>query len=154
MFLGVVDQAATRELRRRVLRPALAATDPLPGDELTTGVHLGAVDDDGTVVCTCYVYPDPCPWRPGRSAWHLRQMATLRERRGEGHGVAVVEEAVRYVHAAGAQILWCNARETAVGFYQRAGFAIHGDVFTDERHPIPHRRMWRELSATPTSSTR
>ncbi|WP_375491623.1 GNAT family N-acetyltransferase [uncultured Jatrophihabitans sp.] len=155
MHVEIVDQARTRELRRAVLRPQLSAADALPGDELTDGVHgvhFGAVDDDGTVACTCFVYPDPCPWLPGRTAWHLRQMATLPERRGEGLGRAVVEAAVEQVHDAKAQVLWCNARETARGFYADVGFAEYGDVFTDERHPIPHVRMWRELSRPPTSS--
>lgn len=148
----VVDQSRTRELRRSVLRPQLSVEDALPGDELTDGAHLGAVDDDGTVACTCFVYPDPCPWLPGRPAWHLRQMATLPGRRGEGLGRAVVEAAAAHVRAAGAQVLWCDARETARGFYATVGFAEHGDVFTDEAHPIPHVRMWRELSRPPTSS--
>jgi GNAT superfamily N-acetyltransferase len=147
----VVDETRTRELRRSVLRPHLPVGAPLPGDDLTDGVHFGAVDDDGTVACTCFVYPDPCPWRPDATAWHLRQMATQPDRRGEGLGAAVVEAAAAHAIAAGATILWCNARATAAGFYARLGFAAHGDVFTDERHVIPHFRMARELSAAPIS---
>lgn len=153
MNVEVVDEARTRALRRAVLRPNLAPDAPLPGDELTTGVHLGALDDDGTVLGTCYVYPDPCPWLPSRdAAWHLRQMATAEGHRGRGIGSAVLEAAVGYVADRGAHLLWCNAREPAVPFYQRHGFATHGPVFTDERHPIPHRRMWRELFGPPTTS--
>lgn len=153
MYLGVVDEAATRELRRRVLRPNLPPDAPLPGDELTNGVHLGAIADDGTALCTCFVYPDPCPWLPDRTAWHLRQMATDERHRGEGLGAKIVELAVHHVRGQGAELLWCNARETAVGFYRRQGFVVHGEVFTDERHTIPHRRMHRELAAPATSST-
>jgi GNAT superfamily N-acetyltransferase len=153
MYVGVVDEARTRELRRSVLRPNLAPGDRLPGDELADGVHLAVVADDGTVLCTCFVYPDPCPWLPERAgSWHLRQMATLPTHRGQGLGAAVVRAAVDHVRAHGGELLWCNARETAVGFYRRQGFAIHGDVFADERHTIPHRRMWRELRAPATSS--
>ncbi|HEU5265281.1 MAG TPA: GNAT family N-acetyltransferase [Jatrophihabitans sp.] len=151
-WVGVVDEAATRELRRQVLRPALALTDPLPGDELSTVVHLAAVDA-GTVVCTCFVYRDPCPWLPDRPAWHLRQMATLPGRRGAGHGRAVVEAAAAHARDAGAEILWCNARETAAGFYQQVGFTVHGETFTDAQHRIPHRRMWRELAGENESAS-
>lgn len=152
MRVEIVDQARTRDLRRRVLRPESGAEDPLPGDELLDGVHFGAVEEDGRVSCTCFVYPDPCPWQPGRPAWHLRQMATEPDRRGAGLGQAVVEAAVTHVRASGATILWCNARETAAGFYARLGFVGHGAVFVDARHTIPHLRMALELSAQPTSS--
>lgn len=149
MRVGVVDEARTRELRRRVLRPQLPPGSPLPGDDLPDGVHFGAVDDDDIVLCTCFVYPDPCPWRPGEPAWHLRQMATDEEHRSQGLGGAVVEAAAAYAAQLGARVLWCNARERAVAFYERHGFVGHGAIFTDERHTIPHLRMARNL--TPTS---
>jgi GNAT superfamily N-acetyltransferase len=149
--VAIVDEARTRDLRRRVLRPELGPDDPLPGDDLPDGIHLGAVEGDA-VLCTCFVYADPCPWIPGRPAWHLRQMATEPDRRGQGLGAAVVRAAVNTVAGRGAELLWCNARETALGFYAGLGFRTHGPVFTDERHTIPHIRMWWEPSAAPTSS--
>lgn len=153
MYVGVVDEAATRQLRRSVLRPSLPPDTPLPGDELADGVHFGAVDDDARVVGTCFVYPDPCPWLPHiRGAWHLRQMATAPQRRGQGVGAAVLAAAVDFVAAQGAPLIWCNARESAVPFYARHGFSGHGELFTDERHPIPHLHMWRELSDRSASS--
>ncbi len=154
MWVGVVDPARTRDLRRSVLRSRFAPGQPLPGDELADAVHLAACDDDGTVVCTCFVYPDPCPWLPARPAWHLRQMATLPGRRGAGYGRAVLDAGLDAARAAGAQVLWCNAREPATGFYRRAGFDVHGEVYLDAETGVPHRHMWRELFPTPTSSTR
>jgi GNAT superfamily N-acetyltransferase len=131
--IGVVDERLTRELRRAVLRPELPPGAPLPGDELDGGVHFGAIDNDGTVLCTCFVYPDPCPWRPDvEASWHLRQMATVEGARGRGIGAAVLSAAVAYV--------------------AEHGFVGHGELFTDERHTIPHLRMYRELSAGSGSS--
>jgi GNAT superfamily N-acetyltransferase len=150
----VVDEALTRELRRRVLRPELGPDDPLPGDELINGVHLAALED-GRALSTAYVYPDPCPWLPGRAAWHLRQMATSPLRRGQGLGGRVLETALDHVRGQGAAVLWCRAREQAVPFYARHGFTQHGAIFMDER-AVPHRLMARELSepsARSTSST-
>jgi GNAT superfamily N-acetyltransferase len=159
MRVEVVDQERTRELRRSVLRPELTAGDPLPGDELSGGVHLAAVDEAGSVLCTCFVYPDPPPWLSGRGevvpdageAWHLRQMATDPAHRGQGVGGEVLEAAIAHVRAAGARLLWCNARVRAAGFYSRHGFAVHGAQYVDERGE-PHLRMWRELSGEPTPS--
>jgi GNAT superfamily N-acetyltransferase len=147
MRVEIVDEARTRALRRTVLRPNLPPDAPLPGDELADAVHLAAGEGD-EVVGTCFIYPEPCPWQPERPhAWHLRQMATAEGRRGRGVGAAVLQAALDAARARGGELLWCNARETAVGFYRRHGLLSHGEVFTDEHHPIPHRRMWRDLSA-------
>lgn len=146
IVVEVVDQDRTRELRRSVLRPELAPGDALPGDELATAVHLAAVDEDGGVLCTCFVYPDPAPWLPDRAgAWHLRQMATDPARRGQGLGGAVLDFAVEHVRSADAGLLWCAARVRASDFYRRHGFAGHGARYVDERGE-PHLSMWRELS--------
>ncbi|MGH8859821.1 MAG: GNAT family N-acetyltransferase [Jatrophihabitantaceae bacterium] len=146
MQVGTVDAALTRGLRRAVLRPNLAPGEPLPGDDLPAGVHIGAIDDDGTVVGTCFVYRDACPWLPDATgAWHLRQMATDPGRRGEGIGAAVLGAAVEQVCERGGALIWCHARETAAGFYSAHGFREHGGVFLDAEHPIRHLRMWRNL---------
>lgn len=145
MHVGPVEETLTRELRRSVLRPNLPPGATLPGDDVPDAAHFGAIDDDGAVLCTCFVYPDPCPWLPDAPAWRLRQMATAEGLRGRGIGGQVVEAAAEYVRARGATVLWCNARERAVAFYRRHGFVGHGEIFTDERHTIPHLRMWRSL---------
>jgi GNAT superfamily N-acetyltransferase len=151
MIVGVVDAADTRELRRSVLRPHFGPEDPLPGDELPPdldaggAVHFGAMDEDGTVVATCFGYRDPCPWAPDLPAWHLRQMATRPERRGEGWGGRVTSVLLEHARRDGAALVWCNARAEAVPFYARQGFEPYGEIFTDEQHTIPHQRMWRRL---------
>lgn len=152
MDVTIIDERRTRELRRSVLRPNLGPDDPLPGDELPGGVHFGVAAPDGTVVGTCFIYSDPCPWLPDATAWHLRQMATSADWRGRGVGRAVLAAAVDHARAHGADVLWCNARESAAEFYARGGFRRHGSVFTDYRHTIPHVRMWRELRMGPASS--
>ena len=154
MKVEIVDGALTRELRRSVLRPTLTIGDPLPGDELDDAVHF-AILDAGQPLSTCWVAPGPCPWRPeDRPAWHLRQMATVESRRGEGLGGQVVAAVVRYVAEHGGGVLWCNARERAVPMYERAGFQGEGAIFTDERHTIPHLRMWRQAENLATDSAR
>ncbi len=151
--VGVVDETQTRALRRAVLRPHLGPDEPLPGDDLPGVVHIGAVDENGTVLGTCFVYADPCPWLPDvPNAWHLRQMATADGHRRHGVGAVVLAAAADYVRGAGASLLWCNARETAGAFYAGHGFLVHGEVFTDAQHLIPHLRMWRELPGRPASS--
>jgi GNAT superfamily N-acetyltransferase len=138
----LVDPARTRSLRQRVLRPDSSPHDPLPGDGQVDAVHIAALDG-WKVVGTCFVFPEPCPWRPSDlPAWHLRQMATAEDRRGEGIGAAVLAYATNYVRATGARLLWCNARHGASAFYARHGWHGVGELFTDAEHVIPHLRMW------------
>jgi GNAT superfamily N-acetyltransferase len=152
--VGLIDAADSRELRRRVLRPEFGPDDQLPGDDLVDGVHVGAVDDGETVVGTCFIYPDRCYWRSdGADAWHLRQMATAPEFRGQGIGGAVLAAAVAFLEQREVPLVWCHAREEAIGFYARHGFRGYGDLFIDPQHPIPHLRMWRELREPLTPAT-
>jgi predicted GNAT family N-acyltransferase len=140
----VVGEARTRELRRAVLRPQLRLSDVLPGDELSDAVHIAALDGD-EVLGTCFIHPSPCPWRPGEPGWRLRQMATAPARQGTGVGSAVLAGAVTFVAAHGGGVLWLHAREVAVPFYARNGFAVHGERFIENR--IPHREMWHNVPA-------
>ena len=131
-------------MRRTVLRPALPADAPLPGDDETGVVHIGAFAD-GALLSACLVFAAPCPWLAGKRSWRLRSMATYPHARGRGAGAVVLAEAARIAGANGAEVLWCLARETAVGFYRRHGWAATGELFVAAG--LPHLRMWLELAA-------
>ena len=150
MVVEVVEGARTRELRRAVLRPHLSLTDALPGDELTDVVHLAALDEDD-VVGTCFIYREPCPWRPG-PGWRLRSMATAETRQGTGIGAAVLAGAVGYVAEHGGGALWLHAREVAVSFYARHELLLHGEPYVENN--LPHRHMWRAVENLPAAPTR
>lgn len=134
----------TASLRQRVLRPhqtvaELVAAPPSPGTVAFAGFVSGAV------VGSALVMPDPFPDRPAvPGAWRVRGMATDAGHRGEGVGSAVLQTAIDYARTAGGELVWCNARVAARGFYQRAGFAATGPEF-DEPNIGRHIRMWRPL---------
>lgn len=152
MRVEPVDAARTRALRRAVLRPNLKPDDPLPGDDIGDAVHLAALDDDGTVSGTCFIYLAPCPWRPDdRPSWRLRSMATAPERRGNGIGAAMLDAAIGYIAAHGGGVLWLQARERAVSLYARGGLVGESGIFLDADQSIPHLRMWRRVEAAPPS---
>jgi GNAT superfamily N-acetyltransferase len=138
----VVDGLQSRELRRSVLRPRLSPDAPLPGDDLPDAIHLGAFDGS-SLLSTCFVSAESCHWQPDRPAWRLRSMATDPGARGTGAGRAVLRAAAATARSHGAELLWCGAREDAVGFYQRCGWQLHGERFTTEYGP--HRYMWIDL---------
>lgn len=104
---------------------------------------FAALTADETVVATASIRPEPCPWQPERdNSWRLRSMATEPELRGQGVGSAVLNAALAHVAMAGGGLVWCNARTPAQSFYQRAGFAPHGDEWEDPQIG-PHVQMWR-----------
>jgi ElaA protein len=63
--------------------------------------------------------------------------------RGTGVGAALMGAAMEAMRAAGAETATLGAQLTAMGFYERLGFAAHGPVYDDAG--IPHREMSRAL---------
>ena len=114
----------------------------MPGDNDAGVVHIGAFLD-GELISACLIFEEPAPWLNSRKCWRLRGMASDSNRNGLGGGTAVLAEAVRIAAGAGGEVLWCHARETAVGFYARAGWTAEGSLFDTEIGP--HLRMWRSL---------
>jgi ribosomal protein S18 acetylase RimI-like enzyme len=153
VHVQVVDADATVDLRRTVLRPGLRADEPMPSFAPADAVHLGAFDEFGVVVGSCVVFPEPYPGEPQRTrAWQLRGMATDTARHGSGIGTAVLGEAMAQVRARGGERMWCNARVSAIGFYERNGWVVDSEVFLNRDSGLPHRRMSRELLPDAASS--
>jgi predicted GNAT family N-acyltransferase len=124
VVVGESTAAETLPLRAAVLRPN--GTPPaMAGDDDPATVHLAARTADGRVVGVARLSPAPCPWRPEAGApWQLRGMATDPAVRGTGVGRALVVDGLRRVAARGADLVWCDARVSAAGFYERMGFTV------------------------------
>jgi predicted GNAT family N-acyltransferase len=141
-----VEQVAagvTYPLRGAVLRPGRPVE--ITGDDDAATFHLVARTAEGQVVGVVRFHPNPCRWRPdARSAWQLRGMATEPAVRGQGAGRLLVEEGLRRVAALGGDLVWCDARVAASGFYERMGFSVVTEPY--EISPIgPHLGMVRGL---------
>lgn len=131
-----------------MLRPGLAPESAvLERDDDPQTAHFGAFEGERLLGVATF-FADDCPARPGIRAWRLRGMATLPEARRRGAGRALVERGVTLARADGAGWMWCNARVTARGFYEKLGFTADGDPFelpgTGE-----HYLMIKELAGDP-----
>ena len=123
-----VSAEVTYELRGAVLRPN-GGEVTWAGDEDPATFHL-AVRVDGAVVGVVRFSPAPCPWRPlARAPWQLRGMATEAAVRGSGAGRALVADGLARVADRGGDLVWCDARVAAAGFYERMGFTVVTDEF-------------------------
>ena len=120
-----VEQVAagvTYPLRGAVLR--VGRPVEIPGDDDPATVHLAARTAEGQVVGVVRFHPNRCPWVPAGAPWQLRGMATDPAVRGAGVGRLLVADGLARVAAAGGDLVWCDARQAAAGFYERMGFRV------------------------------
>jgi ribosomal protein S18 acetylase RimI-like enzyme len=125
-------------MRQRVLRPHQTIDEMVyDGDTSSDTFHLAAMDPTGQVLGIASYYHDPHPLTPSPSDWRLRGMAVEPALQGKGLGSILIQAGIKHIREQGGQRLWCNARVSAQGFYEKLGFTAEGDVF--ENVPIgPH----------------
>jgi ribosomal protein S18 acetylase RimI-like enzyme len=56
-------------------------------------------------------------------------MAVLNEFQGNGFGTQLLAEAEKYCFDQKASVIWFNAREKAVPFYEKSGYQTMGNSF-------------------------
>jgi ribosomal protein S18 acetylase RimI-like enzyme len=145
--IRAISVLQARELRALVLRPNQPPeTTVFVGDDDTDALHLGAFHQQelAGIVTILHQAPKDFTGDDIDRLWVLRGMATLPLVRGQGYGVALVLSGCAYVARQQGTFLWCDARESALGFYQKLGFVIRGNRF-DVPISGPHFRMWREI---------
>jgi GNAT superfamily N-acetyltransferase len=132
----------TYAIRLELLRPGHPIEDAMfPGDRDPETVHFGAFSGEDHVGIATLLRA-AFPAQPDvTGAWQLRGMATLPSVQGLGFGRALLAACVEHARSRSAELLWCNARSHAIGFYERAGFQCVGDEFHIE-DAGPHFRMW------------
>jgi GNAT superfamily N-acetyltransferase len=139
--------AQTHPLRRLVLRdddPARSVV--FDGDDEPGTFHLGVVDDSsGEIVATSTWLQRPTEHAPGSPAVQLRGMATSPARQGSGVGGLLFDAAVELCSDRGYVVLWANARDSALAFYERQGCTAVGDGFVDATTGLPHHVVVRRL---------
>ena len=125
--------------RRRILRTPLGLdfTPRQLADE-QADIHIAAYFEGELVGCVVLTAVD-------RSVVRLRQMAVHPDHQGRGVGAQIVSFAEALAAERGYRDIILNARESAVGFYERTGYVATGEIFIEVT--IPHRRMVKRLAA-------
>jgi predicted GNAT family N-acyltransferase len=138
-----VPAGVTIPLRGAVLRPGRPPA--IEGDDDPETFHLAARTAQGQVVGVVRFHPAPCPWQEATTPWQLRGMATDPAVRGTGAGRALVWTGLARVRSRGGDLVWCDARVAAAGFYERMGFRIVTGEY--EKPPVgPHLGMVIDLA--------
>lgn len=127
-------------LRNEVLRIPLGlelSESDTEGEE--DQIHIGAFVEGAIIGCVVVKMA-------GDSEAQIRQMAVKPAHQGEGIGTKLVMRAEARCLEEGAERIFLNAREDAVGFYSRMGYTVSSDRF--ESHGIPHFEMEKRASNT------
>lgn len=103
----------TWRIRQEAMYPGLSLEKVKLDDDLQ-GVHFGLFSDN-RLISVASLFNDATIYR-------FRKFATLPDAQGQGFGSALLEYIIAYTISMGATKLWCNARMSASGFYQKFGF--------------------------------
>ena len=142
-----IKQITSREtfpVRHPVLRPGKPVESCIfDGDDLPSTIHLGVFNDD-RAVGVLSIFEMKTPLLDGEKQFQLRGMAVLPEYQKKGLGELLMQGAEDTIAAKGGKAIWFNAREVAVGFYEKMGYAITGEPFSIGDIGI-HHVMYRQL---------
>jgi len=128
----------TLTLRQRILRQKLKPQECyFPGDDDATTFHLGCKVDnqlmpeqqEDDLVGIVSMYKRANDEVHSGCGYQIRAMASDERMRGKGVGLKLLVAAQSKAFDNGADYIWANARTAAVGFYQKAGYKVHGAEF-------------------------
>ena len=125
-------------LRMEILRKPLGLSfTPETLEKEKDDTLIGAFDEEKITACCILTKIDS-------TIIQLRQMAVHPKMERNGLGASILAFAENIARDAGFRILIMHARKTAVGFYEKQGYEIHGDEFLEVS--IPHYEMRKKLS--------
>ncbi len=140
-----IPAAATRPLRRRILRPHQAEHELVyPGDDDAGTLHVGWFDGETLLGVASLFRQSPEGATDDPGDWRLRGMAVVPEARRRGIGAALVAACEAHARAHGATRLWFNARVDALPFYFALGYEAFGETYVLPEIG-PHRFAARSL---------
>lgn len=148
--LRAISVDEVQAFRERVLHPREKKHSKYEGDDACETLHLGAFVGTclaavGTI-CRASMFDNDDIFHP--NSWRLRGMATLDQFRSRGLGKSVAKGCVAHAASRGATIVWCSARQSAVGFYRSLGFEKEGRSFplpeySEEKYTLMKLSLWR-----------
>ena len=135
-----------RPLRLEVLRAVmLNQTVHFDGDDDPTTIHLGAFDQDQNNVGVSTWMQRPFPLAEEHKALQLRGMATAVNVQGKGIGALLLVAGQSHGRESGAHLIWANARDAALNFYNRHGYSTVGEGFIETVTQLPHHKVVKYL---------
>lgn len=133
---GGDEQKKEIELRHKILRQPLGlhyTQEQLSAEK--DEFHFAAFDGDKLVGCLLMKAID-------KDEIKMRQVAVDEDYQGKGVGKALVLRSEKFASENGFSLITLHARKTAVLFYEKIGYKIVGDEFTEVT--LSHFKMKKE----------
>ena len=124
-----INASDTHPIRQEILRKGFPEEALVyEGDEEEQTFHLGVFIENHLVSIASFYYHRH-PDIEDEYQYRLRGMATRKEHRRQGLSTALLKTAFPIVKQNQCSLVWCNARETAVSFYEKLNFQKQGKRF-------------------------
>lgn len=142
-----ISASDTYQIRHAVLAPhlPLEAIKFLNDDDEDLSFHLGAFMD-GKLVSVASFFYEKHPEFSDLHQYQLRGMATLPEFEKKGLSSELLNVAFPIIKQNFCTLVWCNARKSAVGFYEKVGFLKAGKNEFEIQDIGPHFLMYKKLT--------
>ena len=137
IYHGTKEYKQMVELRKEILRQPLGLS--FTEEELENEkneILIAAFDEDEILGCCVLCKVD-------ENIIRLRQMAVLDYVQRKGIGASIMTFAENIAIDKGYKTMIMHARNNAIGFYEKFGYKIKGNEFTEVN--IPHHVMEKEL---------
>lgn len=129
MEIKKINSIDTYPVRHEVLRKGKPIeTCQFKGDDDENTVHFGLYQNE-QLIGVVSIFREKNVLFSETTQFQIRGMAVLKEFQGNGFGAELVKEAENYCVNLNTNLIWFNAREKAVEFYKKLGYAIIGDSF-------------------------
>lgn len=124
-----INTEATYDLRIKILRDGKPERYHFDNDDAVGPFHLGVFKDDNCVGIATFLKSNHTYFNRKKNIYQLRGMAVDNSFQSKGVGKLILERAIVALNEKSCELLWCNARENAVGFYKKLGFKTEGERF-------------------------
>jgi GNAT superfamily N-acetyltransferase len=141
-----INASDTYPIRQQVLIPDhdLKKIKFESDDDEDISFHLGAFKDSKLVSVASFYYDRNTTFQDLHQ-YQLRGMATLPEYQGQGLSSELLNMAFPIIKQNFCTLLWCNARVSAIGYYQKVGFKIHDEKTFEIEGIGPHVLMYKNI---------
>ncbi len=143
--VGIITSKETHPLRFEVLWQHKNSLNEcgLEIDDLESTFHVGAYKNEELVSIGTFLLQNNEKFKELKQ-YRLRAMATSPKVRGENFGKKIIEFAINELQKRNVELLWCDAREIALGFYEKMGFKTVGDFYDVPQIGL-HKLMYKKI---------
>ena len=135
---GTKEYKQMIDLRYAILRkPLNLSFEAAELDREKNDILIAVFEEDIILGCCLLTKID-------KHCMRLRQMAVQNNLQGKGIGASMMNYAENVARDAGYRRLTMHARKSAIGFYEKLGYKLHGGEFLELA--IPHYLMEKKIS--------